>query len=372
MDRTKALAPQVRNVVLNRLAALINDNFSTVRFPIRFSVNWDFLGIKGSATIDLGTIKVDASLIAGQIRGAVSALPIFDPIISALAASLAAFFAAEDQVASHTAEKTGIEREHTAALAQLGTARSGPKSITIERPVPLANLEGQVSVRFRMENFDASVLAPDADTPELLFVLLNGAKVDLSSFLSDSGPPPMVQLPIGPRSLPGSGVRIPPAAMSLQRAANGSTSAGSTSLVVSGTLPIASLRQGLNTLLVQAAVGKNTAVQASCGFLHSGTTPVGDPPVLPGTVDRAPIALPKLPKVLPPKPDARLNLSVGDRTRLATQLDAAIRAKPVQPFKKLASISPAVGAKLGVEIPAHKASRGVIRLAPLPKEVRHV
>ncbi len=378
LDRTKALAPQVRNLVLSRLAALIGDRFNTVRIPIRFNVQWDVLGIKSGATIDLGEVDVDASLIAGQIRGAVQALSFFDPLINGLAVSLQGFFTAEDQAASHTAEKTGIEQEHATASSQLGAARSGPKSITIERPVALASLEGQVSIRLRLQNFDASILAQDAETPERLFVLLNGVKVDPGSLVVESQPAavspiahtPAVLIP-APRSLLGSSLRIPPPVTTSIRLPT-IVAAPASQLVVSGVLPVDSLRKGLNTLLVQAVVSKGTTVQAQCGFIHSGAAPQADPPPLPPTVGRTPAVLGPLPKASPPKPGAKLYLSVTERSQIAKQLGTVIRAKPVQPFARLASVSPALTQKLGLAAPpAPAAPRGTIRLVALPEDVNH-
>jgi hypothetical protein len=369
LDRGHALAPQIRNLILSRLTALVGARFGTVRIPIKFDVKWDVGILKGSATIDLGAVAINANVIQSDIRTAVSALQVFDPVVNALAASLQAFFAAEDQAADHATEKAGVEEEHEKALQHLGSVRSGPKSIEIERPVSMASLEGQVTVILRLNNFDKSILARDAETPPLLFILLNGAPVDVNSFVATETQASAGLPRLGPflsSTVPGSQLRISTPPLAAVRLPQPLTPAPPQQLVLTGVLPVASVRKGLNTILVEAVAGANAAVQASCGFVHSGAAPQDAAPAPPPGLSRRDGKAAGLKKAPLPKADG-LNLSPSQRAAATSQVKEGLARVPTHPFSRLAAVSPATASKLGIAAPRASTRRSIIRLADEPR-----
>ena len=296
--------------------------------------------------------------------------------------------------------------EHARLSSIAAEQQAGAKSLVIERPTQMQTAGADTRVVIRLEGFSPSVLTVDADTPQRLFIVLNGEPVSLDSFHLD------VELPATFRpdlannvgaitSRPGvlaarggaigatvqqrsrrNAARSTPARTTptrfgaSSRATLGSVVQGTRTVDVgplvaritapvriSGSLPSNLLKPGLNTLTAVVAAGPGQRVSDTVGFL------LAQAPAKPDLGARVPP--PRGLKGLPKAVIGALSKGVmlpAERKRLAKQLETAHPRAPIKPLARISARSPLLAERFGLPAPPKIPPRGVLRVA-LRKEV---
>ena len=334
-------------------------------------------------------------LIVGAVRRLFDLFGPLEEALSAIGDELSALFAAEEAAERGRIEKARMDAEKGRLERRITETAPGRRSVTIERPLAAQVVGPDAGISLRFEGLPQSVMEHDATTPARVHVVLNGTALDLSSFkarsFSTSGAGKVVNARggdlvatriVGPAAMRSSGPSRPLARGGRKLAASGSGKPGGpkgptrfgkvtrpsaaiiapvTSMAgftLTGDLPDELLLDGLNTLLVEVLVGRGERIQSSCGFFHqkSATSP-------PRVAGRAP-----LPTARRPTAKDLLVMPKAKRQELAAALRAGLAAKTTDPKAHLATLSPAIAKRLGIEPPpgARLATRPKLRRRTKP------
>jgi hypothetical protein len=133
-------------------------------------------------------------------------------------------------------------------------------------------------------------------------------------------------------------------------------------LILRGRVPLALVREGLNTLLIQVVRAKDSTVEASTGFLHSGKVPTLDA-AKPDTVDDQPVIATRPPRAVATSSKNLLYPLSRTRNLQAAKLTASLSPKPTGHLHSLALASPILAERLNIPQPPKQGKKGAIRLA---------
>ena len=186
LDRHAPLAPQVSEMLIARLAALVGDRYGTVRIQIAFTVRWTTPLGRASHDFDLGRISVQVGNVVDIVRPVAEGFGAFEAAVDALTDRIRVVFDAEQATTALHNEEQAVEDERARLEAIAAEQLSGPKSLVIERPVQMQTAGADTLVTIRLEGFSTTVLTVDDDTPQRLFILVNGEPVALDSFHVDA------------------------------------------------------------------------------------------------------------------------------------------------------------------------------------------
>jgi len=400
LDRNAPLAPQVADLVLARLAALVADRYGDVHVRIAFGFHWNTPLGRVDHDFDLGTVKVHVGDVADIVRPVARNLGAFESAVDALAARLQAIFDGEAATADLRTEQDAVSTEHARLSAIAAERQAGPKSVIVERPVQMQATTADTLAAIRLEGFSTAIVTVDEHTPQRLFVLLNGQPVALDSFRIETvvapaalrigaDPPVGVDLrhgaivasaqrqsrvaayaavagPTGtraaavPRATLGSRVQVP---RTLGRTGAAPSSSPAGTVRISGHLPLGLLVPGLNTLTVAAVTGPGERVSDTVAFVlvpASDAMPSARPP-------RGRKGIPDA--AVPAKGSAGLMLPSARKTAART-LAQHLKPVPVAPLAKIAAHSPSLAQRAGIVGVPLLPRPGTLR--PAPRTIRKV
>jgi hypothetical protein len=365
VDRTKPLGPQLRELVLGRIVDVVDDQFEKVKFTVKVG------------DIDLGKIKIPKGAVKNAIRPMINGVGIFDGAIQAFADAIALLLDAEDRGDALETEQKGLDEEKQRLSRQEAEMRPGPKEVTFERPVALQSVAGDVAVLIRFKGFTTAILDRDDTTPQRVHILLNGEELDLDAFRVDHAADGLRAF--GARgALPSltAGLNLGPASrLARPRSAKAATSERGRSaglgsgafkpdrnpigpgrliakqeFVLSGTVPAALLRPGVNTLLVDVIAARDQRVHASVGFAALPAPATVAAPTKPGrrvdvvlrqTLPKARIATASsVPFALP-----------AERRAASETLRRTVAGRTVAPLRRVAALSPKIARRMKLEAP---------------------
>jgi hypothetical protein len=399
LDRSKPLSPQVADLIIARLSGLVADRYGTIRIRVAFGFHWDtFLG-RVDQDFDLGHVTVHVGDVAAGIRPIVQELGAFEAAIDSLAGRIKDILDAESASTDLATEHEAVKSEHERLSGIAAEQQSGPKTVVIERPVQMQTTSADTPCVIRLEGFASSILEADEHIPQRLFVLLNGQPIELDSFRVEAAMQPVAP-PLGAGVAPLStdarygaiaatarqrnrnaahaqSVRSPGSRMSLtSRATIGSRvqmprefgglgplppSVGiqTPGVRISGHVPIASLIEGLNSLMVTAVTGPGQHVSDTVGF-HLSSVPAKRDPGFP--LPPAQRGLKGLPKATPLAP-GRTIMVQSDRKLAARKLERRMKPAPIHPLVKLAAHSPVLAQRAGISHVPPAQVPGVLRVS---------
>jgi hypothetical protein len=364
LPHDQPIKPQIREIFLGRLKALIDDHMQAQSIRIRVAVAWDLFG-HHSETIDLGRIGLPVELIMQAVQKMTDGLAAFEGALDQLAAALKALFDAEDAVERARIEQQNLTSQRDRAHKALDTMGPAQRQIRILRPLPAQTISASATVQIEFAGFDSGILDHDSTTPGRVHAILNGSPLDVSAFkvrayadaaervpTTARGADLVVatrQGPIGARR-PLPKAAIGPSARSSSRFGSSAaasrpsvrlpTAATAPGFILSGEIPEALLRAGINVLLVEAFVAKGQRIHTAAAFFYAAA---------PRDVVPVPIMVPgKLPAASPPRPAGLLALSRADRKAIAASLATKVDQSNLKPLAPLAGASPVVATRLGL------------------------
>jgi hypothetical protein len=358
MSLGPGFAAGVRDLVLSRLVAIVDDRSGTLKIKVKFPVD---LGALGTYTINLGNIKVPLTAMTGSVRLMVSDFGMFDDSIDAFAGALKKIFQAEQLRQDLESEKNDITQEKENLTGLVAVTTSASPRVIIERPVAMQSSGGSLDMRLRLEGFTEAILSASREVPQRLHVLLNGQPLDIHSFRATPIDPRSSGLRPGRNlagaaaamgSRPRTGLGLPSPGLGpglasqikphlvgagIQRRARltlpGGSSEAEPYLLLSGTLPANLLGPALNSLLVEVIVDKNHCYRASTGFF---ATPQAQPGLAGGVAGPGRPTPEQLPQAIHPNA-AMWGMMLRSRREaqaktLKASLSAVKRSNPLQPL----------------------------------------
>lgn len=369
-------AADVRELVLDRLLAIVDDGFRDVSVHVSVPVDIPFIGRR---TINLGNVRISLNAFTGAVRTMFQGVSVFDNAINAFAEQVKDMLEAERQARTAATEKQQVSSHVDRMRDSLDVLSTDDARVVIEKPASMQSVTDGSPLMIRLVGFKPGILATADDAPQRVYVVLNGEPLDLGSFRVSTGLPAQsgngrARAAAGPtivvrkQGTPRSRAKGKGAALQfgsvVKRADRPATNLPRQDddgfVLLSGHLPASLTKPGLNHLLVDVIVDASRRYRASIGFHVAAAAP---PPVAPDKPGRGRPAMPKLPTARVPKVTELGLLTSSSRKAAADQLGKAAGKKPQRPaLGALAEASPKLATRLSLPVTTTVTLRNPVRL----------
>jgi hypothetical protein len=184
LDPTHPLAPQILDLLLDRVEDAVRDHFGSgnPHVDVTFGISFDFFG-RHTITFRLGRIDVPLSTFLSLIRDAVDAVDFYESQLNQAAAALRDAFEKQLGLQAKQRDLAGA-RQRRADLDRINQeCSSATKEIAILSPAPASVVQSDFQAQIHLGGVPASYLGLGKDEQQRVFIFLNGEQIPPKSLV---------------------------------------------------------------------------------------------------------------------------------------------------------------------------------------------